>query len=175
MSTTEHHIYLEEIRKWRADRDAFFVGHYATPLADDVIERFTGIQYFDPDPALLFDTVLEPADILIAIESSTGHTSEYPAAGTVCVPFPGGTMKLRVLCGEEDDLFIPFRDATSGDTTYSGGRYVAVERHHGDRVTIDFNKAINPYCAYDPDFSCPLPPAENRLLFSVAAGEMDYR
>ncbi len=175
VNTVDPSRYTAELAKWRIERDEFFVGHYATPLSDDAIERFTGIRYFDQDPRLVFETLLESADIRIAIESSTGNTSEYPTAGTVCVPFVGGTVELHVLRGEDDDLFIPFRDATSGDTSYSGGRYVAVQRGDGDAVTIDFNKAINPYCAYDPDFSCPLPPAENRLSFSVAAGEMDYR
>jgi uncharacterized protein (DUF1684 family) len=117
---------------------------------------------------------MESEDERVRIESSTGASSVYPGAGFVVVPFAAGPMQLRVLWGEDDDLFIPFRDLTSGSTTYSGGRYVAAATNGGGMVTIDFNRAINPYCAYDPEFSCPLPPAENWLAFPVEAGELDF-
>ena len=137
--------YLEELAKWRSDRDDFFANHYATPLSDEAIARFAGIRYFEPDPALVFETGLELADSRILIESSTGQKSEYPVAGTVRVPFANGAFELQVLRGEEDDFFIPFRDATSGVTTYSGGRYLGVERGSDNLARIDFNKTINPY------------------------------
>ncbi|MCP4968443.1 MAG: DUF1684 domain-containing protein [bacterium] len=171
----DHTTYLRALAKWRSDRDDYFANHYATPLSDEAIARFAGIRYFEPDPGLVFETVLEPGESRILIESSTGHRSEYPAAGSVRVPFADVAFQLQVLRGEDDDLFIPFRDATAGVTTYSGGRYVGVESRSGDTVSIDFNKSINPYCAYDQEFSCPLPPPENWFPFAVAAGEMDYR
>jgi uncharacterized protein (DUF1684 family) len=167
--------YLEELAKWRSDRDDFLANHYATPLADEAIVRFTGIRYFEPDPALVFDGCLVEMDSRIEIESSTGSTSQYPAAGTVDLPLSGGSSELWVLHGEDGELFLPFRDATSGMATYSGGRYVVVTTAEGSVITVDFNRATNPYCAYDPDFSCPLPPAGNRLMFAIEAGEMDYR
>jgi len=168
-------MYLNELATWRAERDTFFASHYASPLSDDAMAAFSGLRYFPPDPQLVFETALNAATSRVRIKSSMGIVSEYPAGGTVMVPFPTGTVVLRVLCGEEDDLFVPFRDSTSGDTTYAAGRYVSVEKGRGGLVTIDFNKAINPYCTYDPDFSCPLPPRENRLAFSIEAGELDYR
>ena len=167
--------YLEELAKWRSDRDDFFANHYATPLSDEAIARFAGIRYFEPDPALVFKGSLDGMDSRIEIESSTGSTSQYPAAGTVDLPFPRGSSELWLLHGEDGEFFLPFRDVTSGLTTYSGGRYVVVTKAGGNVVTVDFNRATNPYCAFDPDFSCPLPPPGNSLPFAVAAGEMDYR
>jgi uncharacterized protein (DUF1684 family) len=76
------------------------------------------------------------------------------------------------------ELFVPFRGATSGRETYGAGRYLEVElEHHADgahTTTIDFNLAYNPYCAYSPDYSCPIPPAENRLPVAITAGERAY-
>ncbi len=166
--------YLDDLAEWRAQRDDFFANHYATPLSDQVIADFSGIRYFAPDPALVFEVHLETAPSRISVESSTGAISEYPGAGKVVVPFFAGSVELRLLRGEEDEYFIPFRDETSGVTTYSGGRYLALDDASDGRITVDFNKATNPYCAYDPDFSCPLPPPENRLGFPVEAGELDY-
>ena len=166
--------YLDELAAWRSDRDGFFANHYATPLSDEAIVAFAGLRYFPPDPTLVFRVELSPAEAPISIESSTGATSEYPGAGTVRVPFDSGPVDLWVLRGEEDDLFVPFRDATSGVATYEGGRYLALQSDPDDSFWVDFNRATNPYCAYDPDFSCPLPPYQNRLGFPVAAGELNY-
>lgn len=76
-----------------------------------------------------------------------------------------------------DHLFLPFTDQTSGDETYGSGRYIdlSVADISGDRITIDFNKAYNPYCAYSSGYRCPIPPAENMLLIPVRAGEKFYR
>ena len=77
-----------------------------------------------------------------------------------------------------DHLFIPFTDATSGEETYESGRYIDLEIKDiaGDKVSIDFNKAYNPYCAYGRGkFNCPIPPAENRLPVAIRAGEKAYR
>lgn len=166
--------YLDELARWRADRDDFFANHYATPLSEAAIAGFTGFRYFPPDLSLVFELGLQPRDVPIAIEASTGTTSNYPGAGKVTVPFPAGPINLWVIRGEEDEAFIPFRDATSGVSTYNGGRYLALDYTGDELITVDFNKATNPYCAYDPDFSCPLPPPDNRLGFPVAAGELDF-
>ncbi len=166
--------YAAELERWRQERDDFFRHHYATPLSDDVIAGFAGISYFPADVSWRFNVSLVAADSPVDIESSTGATSQYPGAGVVEIQFPTGPARLRVLWGEEDDLFVPFRDLTSGAATYSGGRYVVVENADGGGLVVDFNKATNPYCAYDEEFSCPLPPAENCLQFPVEVGERDF-
>ena len=74
----------------------------------------------------------------------------------------------------KDHLFIPFTDATSGEETYESGRYIDLEIKDitNENVLIDFNKAYNPYCAYvSGKYNCPIPPAENRLIVAIRAGE----
>jgi uncharacterized protein len=74
-------------------------------------------------------------------------------------------------------VFIPFTDATTGIDSYIGGRYidfVIADILPGDKLVIDFNKAYNPYCAFNKGFSCPIPPAENKLPAKIFAGEMDF-
>lgn len=73
----------------------------------------------------------------------------------------------------KDLLFLPFNDETNGTTTYGGGRYMdlSIKDIKGKKITVDFNKAYNPYCAYSDGFRCPVPPQENRLYTSILAGE----
>jgi uncharacterized protein len=73
-------------------------------------------------------------------------------------------------------LFLAFGDATSGNETYGAGRYLDINKVPGgaSTITLDFNKAYNPYCAYDYTFSCPLPPRENLLNAAIKAGEKNY-
>lgn len=76
--------------------------------------------------------------------------------------------------GYEDYLFLPFTDLTSGDGSYGGGRYLDQRIPEGDTFVIDFNKAYNPYCAYNPKYSCPIPPKENDLLIRIEAGVKNF-
>ena len=73
-------------------------------------------------------------------------------------------------------LFLPFMDLTTGEETYESGRYLDFKKQdiNGEKVTLDFNKAYNPYCAYSSGYRCPQPPAENFLNVEIAAGEKKY-
>jgi uncharacterized protein (DUF1684 family) len=71
-------------------------------------------------------------------------------------------------------LFLPFGDATNGTQTYAGGRYVDLRELSDGRLRLDFNRAYNPYCAYNARWVCPLPPAQNRMAVAVRAGERSY-
>ncbi len=68
------------------------------------------------------------------------------------------------------DLFLPFTDLTSDEESYSGGRYMDLQIPDGDFITIDFNRAYNPYCAYNSRYSCPLVPKVNHLEVKINAG-----
>jgi len=76
---------------------------------------------------------------------------------------------------EGDELFVPFRDATTGVETYEVGRYLTMPfRRQGSPYVLDFNAATNPLCNYSPHYNCPIPPRENRLTVPIRAGEMTY-
>jgi hypothetical protein len=75
---------------------------------------------------------------------------------------------------ESDRLWFMFQDATSKDSTYPGGRFMTSEAPRDGVVTLDFNKAHNPPCAYTDFATCPLPPAINRLNVAIKAGELKY-
>jgi uncharacterized protein (DUF1684 family) len=73
------------------------------------------------------------------------------------------------------ELFLPFKDKTSGTETYPDGRYLYIETMPGGKVLIDFNRAYNPFCAYNEKYTCPFAPKENWLGTAIQAGEKRFR
>jgi uncharacterized protein len=112
---------------------------------------------------------------------STGGQEEFSRIGSVEVPLPTGTQRLGLywMAGYAGGLFLPFRDATNGEETYGAGRYLLDAAKSADlgagsapdSLLLDFNFAFHPSCAFDPRWSCPLAPPENRLDVRVEAGE----
>ncbi len=83
--------------------------------------------------------------------------------------------ELKLKEGFEDYLFLPFTDQTNGEETYGGGRYIDLRVPQTDTMTIDFNRAYNPYCAYNKKYSCPLVPAVNHLNLAIEAGVKAFK
>jgi uncharacterized protein (DUF1684 family) len=164
-----------DIAEHRRTKDEFFARGHDSPLDDGQRRTFTGLRYFDPDPALRFEATLErPRSAEYEdIHTSDGQVQHLPRAGTLRFDLGGQPVALAAY-DQGHELFIPFRDATSGQETYGAGRYV--EAHHlgGDAYEIDFNTAYNPYCAYNESWSCPVPPRENWLDRPIRAGEMSF-
>jgi hypothetical protein len=171
---------VTELESFRRDKDAFFRDHPASPLTDEQRASFTGLSYFPEEPAL---RVVAPLDTgvdreePIATPTTTGGTQLYTRAGKVSFEVSGEAAEITLYSSADmHELFVPFRDATSGSETYGAGRYLEVEPPGRDGiVVVDFNYAYNPYCAYNAAWSCPLPPPENRLRVPIRAGERDFR
>jgi uncharacterized protein len=86
-------------------------------------------------------------------------------------------VKLKESTQYADHFFMPFKDATTGKTTYSSGRYLdfTFADIKDGKIILDFNNAYNPYCAFTDGYNCPIPPKENTLKFAVMAGEKKYK
>ncbi len=113
------------------------------------------------------------------ITSSKGSQQAYLKYGTLSFELQGKRLKLYVYKSAEDpfsrSLFVPFSDATSGIETYKSGRYLDLEEQGGDEYDLDFNMAYNPYCAYNEEYICPIPPGENTIAVKIMAGEKNYK
>ncbi len=114
----------------------------------------------------------EPArdDERLAVVNVLGDVSEVPVAGRLVFDLAGQRCRL-VATQAGERLFVNFRDATSGHTTYGAGRFLMVDAPLDGRTEIDFGRAYHPPCAHTPYATCPLPPLENRLPVAVTAGE----
>jgi len=168
---------------FREARDRLFAGHPESPLTPGDRDAFTGLPYFRHDPALRVTAHLEPEPDgpELVIPTSTGEPTRFRRVGFVSPVITGTGARLAVywLEGYGGGLFLPFRDASAGEGTYGGGRYLLDTVKGADlgadrqgALVLDFNYAYNPSCAYDPRWSCPLAPPENVLDIPVPAGEM---
>ena len=175
-------VYNDTIVKFRTGKNIKMLYSEGTPLKKEQLASFEGLNYFPPDinylitAQLLQDTVQET----VVMRTSTERAPEYIKYGTVTFTLHGQELtlhayqskKLVEVSNGETTLFIPFRDATNGNETYGGGRYVDCEiPAEGSCILLDFNKAYNPYCAYNTRYSCVIPPEENRLQVRIEAGE----
>jgi uncharacterized protein len=167
-------------RRWRAERDALFAHHPATPLPAHARNAFDGLPLYDYDPAARVLAEAEPApEHTIALAGSDGAAFGARRFATARFTLGGADLGLDLywLEGYAGGLFLPFADATSGETTYGAGRYLldtvkgADLGTHDGRLVFDFNFAYNPSCSYDPRWSCPLAPPGNRLTVAITAGE----
>ena len=172
---------MSDLDDFRASKDAFFRDDPRSPLTDEQRGRFAGLSYFPETSELEIEGVLETEDVdldePIVMQTSTGGEQTYRRAGVVRFEVDGEPARVTLYASPDmHELFLPFRDATSGKDTYGAGRYLEVERPGVDgHVVIDFNLAYNPYCAYNPHWSCPIPPGENWLAVPIRAGEMLFR
>ena len=165
---------------WRRERDDLFGGHPQSPLPDGDRATFEGLDLFDYNPAYRVLAEVHPAEArTYDIATSGDETMRFSRVGTARFDLHGDHHQLELywLAGYGGGLFVPFRDASSGHSTYGAGRYLldtikgsdlGVEN---DRLVFDFNFSYNPSCAYDPRWVCPLAPPPNRLDIVVEAGE----
>ena len=177
----EHVVsYPDAVAGFRADKDTFFVNDPHSPIPPDERSAFTGLPYYPLNEALRFDDLrLEPytgdEPSTFQIPTSDGKLRPARRAGILRFALDGNPGQLTgyTFEGDDDDgsLFVPFLDATSGTETYGAGRYLDLEPDDDGSYVLDFNLAYHPSCVYDPRFSCPLTPTENRLPVRIEAGE----
>ncbi len=140
---------------------------------------FSGIECYPPDPAWRVEARFVPYDPPKPVEIAdvTGGVDTMMAPGYAEFAVDGRTVRLEPVVSSMDyeDLFFIFRDATSGTETYPPGRFLYTGLPVDGRLTIDFNRAYNPPCAFTDYATCPLPPPENTLPVAIRAGEKDYR
>lgn len=171
---------MSDLDGFRAEKDAFFREDPRSPLLPEQRASFEGLSYFPENVALRLRRHLETEgvdrDEPIVMQTTTGGEQEYRRAGIVRFEVEGDPTQVTLYASDDTpDLFLPFRDATSGKESYGAGRYLEVEPPGPDgRVAVDLNYAYNPSCAYNPEWSCPIPPGENWLEVPIRAGEKSF-
>ncbi len=166
-----------KLKVFREKRDKFFKEESGSPLKEPDRKRFRGVSYFPIDLRYAMVGVIErypsePKPLYVNLPVSNGKEKKYVRYGRFGFRWEGKAYTLqiyRTLGGSE--LFLPFKDKTSGGETHSGGRYLHIEQMPGGKVLIDFNRAYNPFCEFNKKYTCPLPLQENWLPIAVRAGE----
>ncbi|MBL7922748.1 MAG: DUF1684 domain-containing protein [Bacteroidia bacterium] len=171
---------LEEIMNFRRQLDSEFQDPKESPLGEKGIPAFEGHRFF---PADLHYRVIAKVERLsgekvFKMQTTTERKPEYikvlklhfTLRDTACVLYAYRNLALAAKEEYKDHLFLPFTDLSNGFESYGGGRYIDLRIPEGDSMILDFNLSYNPYCAYSGKYSCPVPPAENRLPVKVEAG-----
>ena len=177
-------IYKIKIQRHRDVKDIEYTDILNTPLTDELLTDFIGLKYFPIDfnykvsCSFERDTTAKP----FKMKTSTDRRPDYVKYGELEFYIKNIPHKLSVYqnlklinrAGYEDYLFIPFKDETSGNETYGGGRFLDFKIPKSDTIILDFNLAYNPLCCYNHKYSCPIPPDENILKVKIEAGEKNY-
>jgi uncharacterized protein (DUF1684 family) len=167
----------------RAAKDEAFRSGTNSPIPENDRSSFQGLDYYPINLDLRFSLKLNrysrPGKIRLA--TNTGEIRSGLLYGYFEFMVENQTCRLQVYRLEDvtenggPSLFIPFRDATSGKETYGSCRYIDLKENISGIYELDFNRAYNPYCAFNNQYSCPLPPPENVLSVPIRAGEKKYK
>jgi uncharacterized protein (DUF1684 family) len=168
--------YAAEIAAARASKDSAFAAS-SDPVPANRHAEVLPLAYFPIDPSYSVPAGFEPSNDpeVLHMPTSTGTERDMRRVGALEFTLKGTRLKLTafVEVGQKDlsRLFVPFTDLTTGTETYPGGRYLDLDRTPSGIYMIDFNRAYQPYCYYNPTYECPYPPPENRLKIPIRAGE----
>ncbi|QIL76720.1 DUF1684 domain-containing protein [Hymenobacter sp. HDW8] len=176
--------HAKEVAAFQQELNAEYRNPAESPLPAKELKKFKGLPFFPLNRAarvearFIRDSLAAPFEM----ETSTARRPMYRKYGDAYFTLEGQELKLTIYQsldllqkeGYQDYLFVPFTDRTNGHSSYGGGRYL--DLHLGQiqngKVVLDFNRAYNPFCAYGGQYSCPVPPVENRLPVAIKAGVM---
>jgi hypothetical protein len=176
--------YIKEIKISRLEKDKEMISGIKSPIAEEEKSKFEKLHYFKPKVSFRKEARFERYDqpTRLLMKTTTDRLPEYSLYGKITFSHKGKDYSLNVYQnielvkkpGFEKHLFIPFNDKTNGKETYGGGRFLDIYENGKETIIIDFNKAYNPYCAYNHKYSCPVPPEANNLKTSISAGEKKW-
>lgn len=166
--------------EFQRELNAQFKDATQSPLKDKDRKNFEGLSFFKNDSSFVVKATLERTldTVWFNMKTTTERLSEERIFGVLNFELKGEAYQLNVYQnkalmtedGYEDYLFLPFLDLTNGEESYGGGRYIDIRIPSEDTMSIDFNKAYNPYCAYNEAYSCPIVPRVNYLDVRIEAG-----
>jgi uncharacterized protein (DUF1684 family) len=176
-SAPDEGAYVAKINAERANKERAFRDGPDSPIPQEKKDELLPLSYFPVDSAYSAPASLKlSADRpVFEMPTSTGKMRKMERVGVLEFTLKGQAMSLGafVEAGTQrvTQLFVPFSDLTAGTETYAAGRYLDLHPTGTGIYEIDFNRAYNPYCAYNESYDCPYPPPSNRLKVPVRAGE----
>ena len=179
MQSAEWKANLERARE---RKDLFFARHWQSPISSKEKPRFKGLEYYPPEPNYRFELELhEHAEKqVVRIAYTKGNGQDFVRWGEFRFKIGGKEQALQAYRSnpQEETLFVPFKDATSGKETYGAGRFLDLapgrDLTQDEEWILDFNQAYNPWCVYSEAYTCPFVPTENWLEVPILAGEKNY-
>ncbi len=176
-------VIILDIYEYQQSLNENFRNEDTTILDPEDFEEFESLEFYPIELKFYVEAsfIRTPNEKPFLMKTTTDRLPEYVKYGEAHFEIDGKKLKLNVYKStkpvedpEDDYVFLPFTDLTSGDGSYGGGRYIDLDVPQGEALIIDFNKSYNPYCAYNKRYSCPIPPKENDLLIRIEAGVKDF-
>lgn len=175
---------VKDIKKFQKKLNEDFMNSAKSPLTEADLANFNELSFFPIDTTYVVKAKIERIKDAkpFKMQTTTDRLPIYVLFAIASFELKGKNYSLEIYQNEnlmnsaidKDYLFLPFTDMSNGKTSYEGGRYIDLEVPKGDELIIDFNQAYNPYCAYNPKFSCPIPPKQNHLNTFIEAGVKKY-
>lgn len=172
-----------EVKAWQEKQNAEFRNPDESPLTAEERERFHGHIFYPikPEYHVVAKFIKNENPEPFEMKTTGERRPIYSKYGTVEFELNGKKYELAIYQSHQlrtttlykNYLFLPFTDLTNGFETYGGGRYLDLTIPDGDTIVIDFNKAYSPSCAFSHNYSCPVPPEENRMKLRIEAGMMN--
>ena len=176
---------VENAEKFRKEINAEYADAKKSPLHNKDFKKFKSLDFYPIDMAYCIEAKLvrTPDEKPFEMPTTTSRRPKYIKYGELHFILEGKECKLDIFrnldLAQQDEfkdyLFLPFTDLTSGNGSYGGGRYIDLKIPEGDTITVDFNRAYNPYCAYNYSYSCPITPQQNDLQVEVKAGVKEFK
>ena len=176
--------HVEEIEQFQYELNVYYSDKKTSPLKKKDLKKFKKLSFFQIDDSFRVVANFErtPNEPIFEMQTSTERLPLYAQYGIATFTIDEKELSLRLYKSQEsklnpeyaDNLFLPFTDLTNGNETYGAGRYIDLKIPESNTIVIDFNKAYNPYCAYNEEYSCPIPPRENDLDIEIKAGVLSF-
>ena len=182
-SCDEKRIHNTNLNEFQKQLNASFKDATTTPFNNSDLKKFSGLDFFQIDSNYIVKAEIIPIINAKKIKLSTSTGSELNVIKYAELFFIINKREYKLFTYKYVDsndyppnhLFVPFLDNTNGNETYGGGRYIDIYLNENDFTIIDFNKAYNPQCVYNENYSCPIVPRENNLKIRVEAGVKNFR
>ncbi|MBI9040486.1 DUF1684 domain-containing protein [Lutibacter sp.] len=185
--SSQNTSYTDEIKLFQYELNTEYADKSKSPLTEEDFKSFKSLDFFEINEKykVIAEFELTPNTPIFELKTTTDRLPLYRKYGIATFILEGKKHTLNIYQSQdlmnsleyENYLFLPFNDATNGKSSYGGGRFIDLEIPKDGRKTIviDFNKAYNPYCAYNHKYSCPIPPKENLLAIPISAGVKAYK
>lgn len=185
--TSQNTTYKDEIKLFQYELNTEYADASKSPLTKEDLKTFKALDFFEINEKYKVTAQLEytPNSPVFELKTTTDRLPLYRKYAIATFVLDGKEHQLNIYQSQDlmnsleykNYLFLPFNDTTNGKSTYGGGRFMDLEipSTESNTIIIDFNKAYNPYCAYNHIYSCPIPPKENTLNIAIEAGVKAYK
>jgi uncharacterized protein (DUF1684 family) len=177
---TQTQFSLAAVEKFKEELNTEYADAKTSPLLPEDLKSFQTLDFYPPNEQffVVAKFIRTENEQPFEMKTTTARKPVYVKYGEAHFSINGESFQLNIYKNIElskkkeykDYLFLPFSDLTCGNESYIGGKYIDMKIPQGDTIVIDFNTSYNPYCAYNPKYSCPKVPLENDLKIAIRAG-----